>query len=126
MKPGQLMLEKTAELFGALGHPHRVAIVQVLRGGERCVCDIAAELGLQQPNTSQHLGMLRRAGLVAFRKDGLRTIYQLTSPRVLEMLDVAREILRQQSQLDREAWEDSGGTLAQPADTAVRGWKTHG
>jgi len=66
---------------------------ELLRGGERCVCELIAALGLEQSNVSQHLGILRKAGLVACRKDGLRVMYRLTDPRVIEVTDLVRAML---------------------------------
>lgn len=82
-----------AEVLKTLGHPTRVRIVELLREGERCVCEIMAELGLEQSNVSQHLAILKRAGLVASRKDGLRVLYWLTDPRVVEVIDLVRDML---------------------------------
>ncbi|MEW5761797.1 MAG: metalloregulator ArsR/SmtB family transcription factor [Bacillota bacterium] len=82
-----------AAILKSLGHPTRVKLVELLRGGERCVCELIAELGLEQSNVSQHLGILKHAGLVASRKDGLRVMYRLTDPRVIELLDLARDLI---------------------------------
>ncbi|HAG06589.1 MAG TPA: ArsR family transcriptional regulator [Peptococcaceae bacterium] len=82
-----------AEVLKSLGHPTRLKIIELLRGGERCVCELIAALGLEQSNVSQHLGILRKAGLVACRKDGLRVMYRLTDPRVIEVTDLVRAML---------------------------------
>jgi len=82
-----------ADVLKSLGHPTRVKIIDLLRGGERCVCELMAELGLEQSNVSQHLGILKKAGLVACRKDGLRVMYWITDPRVIEVIDLVHAML---------------------------------
>jgi ArsR family transcriptional regulator len=70
-------LERT---FKALADQTRLRIIALLSGGEVCVCDIQAALGIPQPRTSRHLAYLRRVGLVADRKDGLWVHYRLANP----------------------------------------------
>lgn len=94
MDPHQLM----ADLFKALGHPTRVKILDMLRQGEICVCEMAPRLELEQSNVSQHLAILRNQGLVTFSKDGLRVIYRLAYPEVGPLLDAAAELLARQAQ----------------------------
>jgi ArsR family transcriptional regulator len=64
--------------FRAVADPTRLRILNLLRGGERCVCEIVEILKCPQPKASRHLAYLRRAGLVSTRKDGLWAYYQLT------------------------------------------------
>ena len=86
--------EVEAELFGALAHPARLEIMELLRHGEACVCHIQAMLDQRQAYVSQHLNVLRQAGLVAKRKEGLRVYYQITGPCVLELIDSMTTILQ--------------------------------
>lgn len=85
---------RQADLFHALAHPVRLQILDVLRGGEVCVCDLQAALGLRQAHISQHLMELRRAGLVANRKDGPRVYYRAADLRLYSVLVAAGEYLR--------------------------------
>jgi ArsR family transcriptional regulator len=64
-------------LFRALADRTRLRIIGLLLSGEVCVCDIYSSLGIPQPKASRHLAYLRRAGLVAARKDGLWVHYRL-------------------------------------------------
>ena len=75
------MADRTPLLFRALSDPTRLRLLQLLRGGERCVCDLMAVLRIPQAKTSRHLGYLKRAGLVTRRKDGLWSYYALARPR---------------------------------------------
>jgi DNA-binding transcriptional ArsR family regulator len=75
-----------AAVFQALGEPRRLAIVEVLRDGERPVGDLVDELGLSQPAVSKHLRVLRDAGLVEVRVDAQRRVYRIR-PEPLADLD---------------------------------------
>src|SRR5262249_48290935 len=66
-------------LFKACSDPTRLRILQMLRGGELCVCDIVDILNVPQPKVSRHLAYLRRFGLVNARKNGLWIHYSLKS-----------------------------------------------
>ncbi len=90
-----------ADLFKALGHPTRVKILDILRQGEICVCEMAPRLELEQSNVSQHLAILRNQGLVTFYKDGLRVVYRLANPKVVLLLDAAAELLTRQIQVQQ-------------------------
>jgi DNA-binding transcriptional ArsR family regulator len=81
--------EAQGQLFRAISHPVRLAILEVLRGGEQCVCHLEAHLGLRQAYISQHLMVLREAGLVADRKDGWNVFYRVTHPQIYAALDAA-------------------------------------
>jgi DNA-binding transcriptional ArsR family regulator len=82
--------ERHAQLFKALMHPVRLQILDVLRGGEECVCHLEAHLGQRQAYVSQQLAILRRADLVADRRDGPNIFYRIARPEVLTLLDTAR------------------------------------
>jgi ArsR family transcriptional regulator len=80
-------LKRTAGLLKALGHPARLQIANMLRHGEACVCHLEAHLGYRQPYISQHIMVMRKAGLLAERRDGTYMFYRLADPRVAELLD---------------------------------------
>ncbi|HCD51730.1 MAG TPA: transcriptional regulator [Balneolaceae bacterium] len=68
--------QKLAELFKALGHPARVAILELLNNSQSCMCgDITEQLPLAQSTVSQHLKALKQAGLIKGEIDGVRTCY---------------------------------------------------
>ena len=85
--------EAKASLFRVLGHPARVRILELLREGERSVGSLQAELELDSSGTSQHLGALRRIGLVESRREGTSVYYRVDDPAVFELLEAGREII---------------------------------
>jgi DNA-binding transcriptional ArsR family regulator len=85
--------EVKANLFRVLGHPARVRILELLRGGERSVGALQAELGLDSGGTSQHLAALRRIGLVESRREGTSVFYRVDDEHVFELLEAARTII---------------------------------
>jgi DNA-binding transcriptional ArsR family regulator len=85
--------EVKAELFKALGHPARVRILEVLAGGERTVSELTDLVGIEASHLSQQLAVLRRARLVAFRKEGHRVRYVIADPEIVRLLAVAKQIL---------------------------------
>lgn len=68
-------------IFRALSDQTRLRILNLLRGGELCVCHLVAVLGVPQPTASRHLSYLRRVGLVVARKEGLWSYYRLSPSR---------------------------------------------
>ncbi len=76
-----------AELLKTLSHPTRLAILDILRDGEQCVCHLEATLGLRQAYISQHLMVLKQAGLVDSRRDGLNLYYRVVKTEVFGVLD---------------------------------------
>lgn len=82
-----------AEFFKTLGHPVRIRVLELLGQREHAVSEMLPEVGVEPANLSQQLAVLRRAGLVTTRKEGSAVYYSLTSPRVAELLAVARNIL---------------------------------
>lgn len=82
-----------ADLLKALAHPRRLEIVQLLRDQELCVTDIHRMLDLPQANVSQHLMVLKDAGVVKTRKDGKQVFYQIAHPHFIEASDLLREFL---------------------------------
>jgi ArsR family transcriptional regulator len=88
-----------AKFFKALSHPARLAILDALRQGEQCVCHLEVVLGYRQPYISQHLIVLREAGIVQDRRDGWNVFYRVIEPGVFEVLKVVRESDGSQSTL---------------------------
>ena len=96
-KNKNLLYEKQAEIAKAIGHPLRVAIIDFLRDGEQCVCDIAEHIGSERSNVSRHLSLMVNVGLLDYRKDGLKVIYRLETPCVLDFLSCVSQVLKKQA-----------------------------
>lgn len=83
------------EIFKVLTHPARLAILDILRDGEHCVCHLEAWLGYRQAYISQQLSVLRQANLISDRRDGWNIFYKVADERIYEVLDQVREITGQ-------------------------------
>jgi DNA-binding transcriptional ArsR family regulator len=79
-----------ADIFQALAHPTRVAIVELLRSGELSAGEILGRLEVEQANASQHLAILRSKRIATTRKEGNQVFYSLRDPLLVEVLDVMR------------------------------------
>jgi len=90
------LYEMKAQIIQAVGQPIRLAIVDLLKDGERCVCDIAEAVGAERSNVSRHLSVLLSNGIVECRKDGLRMIYSLRTPCILNFFSCVADVLKQQ------------------------------
>jgi ArsR family transcriptional regulator len=99
-------LSRAAQLFHALSDDTRLAILDMLRNGERCVCDLMADLGAAQSRLSFHLRVLREAGLVTDRKEGRWSYYSIVPEALAEVHDLA--VAMQPSKL-RVLARSSGG-----------------
>ncbi len=76
-----------AKVFYALSDPVRLEILEFIREGEKCVCEIVPHLNLIQPVVSRHLKILKDNGLVAHRKDGTKRLYSVTDDRIYKIID---------------------------------------
>jgi len=83
-----------AAVARALGDPKRLCVLESLAGGEASVGELATRVACQVPNMSQHLAVLRSAGLVSARRDGSTVYYRLADPKVLEAYKVLQSIAR--------------------------------
>ncbi len=92
-----------ADFFKALSHPARVQILELLRSGERCVCEIVPALNMEQSNVSRHLAVLKKEGLLGSRKEGLKVIYWSSDPQVYKIIDMCIETIRRIWQAKAEA-----------------------
>jgi ArsR family transcriptional regulator len=88
------MYQRKAEVLAAAGNPIRLAILEFLKDGEQCVCDIAEHVDGQRPNVSRHLAVLLKNGLVEQRKDGLKRMYSLKTPCILNFMQCVEGVLR--------------------------------
>lgn len=85
-----------AGILRALSHHTRVEILELLRSGEKCVCEIAPALDLDQPNVSQHLAILREQGLVVAERRGTWIYYRVAGRQIFKLIDLVDQILLNQ------------------------------
>jgi DNA-binding transcriptional ArsR family regulator len=79
-----------ADIFQALAHPTRIAILELLSEGELCAGTLIERLGMEQANVSQHLAVLRAKQLVSNRKAGNQVFYSVRDPLIIEVLNLMR------------------------------------
>jgi DNA-binding transcriptional ArsR family regulator len=89
--------ESQAQLFKMLTHPVRLAILNLLRDGEHCVCHMEAYLGYRQSYISQQIAVLREAKLIQDRRDGWNIFYRITDPRIFLALDTIKTMSGQEN-----------------------------
>jgi DNA-binding transcriptional ArsR family regulator len=87
-----------AELCKALANEHRLAILYTLSQGEKCVSDLAAEIGISVHNVSQHLRLLKERGLVRSRKEAQTVYYSITNFKFIQGCTLIRQALIEQHQ----------------------------
>ena len=83
---------RAATIARALADPKRLCVVERLAGGERSVSDLSRDIGCQVPNMSQHLSVLRSAGLVVSRREGSTVFYRLADERVLDAYRLLQQV----------------------------------
>ncbi len=94
-------LQQTAEMLKAMGHPARLAILELLARQQSCICgDITERLPLAQSTVSQHLKALKSAGLIKGEIDGVRTCYCLSEQGVKLLKDLALPFIEQLDSLN--------------------------
>ncbi len=95
MKQSEKLMAMKAEVFAAVGQPVRLAIVELLAEGPMCVCDIAQKVRAERSNVSRHLGVLVQAGVLSCEKQGLKMIYTLERPCILDAVKCVEKVVRQ-------------------------------
>ncbi len=88
-----MLNNKQAEILKALAHPTRIELVKLLSAGEKCLCQVLPLLKLEQPIVSQHLAVLRHAGVVEAEKRGLYVFYRLKNKKFTKIIGLIDEIL---------------------------------
>ncbi|MBI2354573.1 MAG: helix-turn-helix transcriptional regulator [Deltaproteobacteria bacterium] len=83
-----------ADVLKSLAQPTRLKIVDFLRDGERCVCEIFPAIDEEQSNTSRHLNHMQTHGILARRKEGVKIFYAVKHPEVFEIIDLATSIVK--------------------------------
>jgi len=87
------VLEIKAGVFNALAHPLRLKILEKLRSGPCCVCQIIPYVGGEQSNVSHHLAILKKTGIVRCEKKGLEVWYEVSDQKIFEIIDTINECI---------------------------------
>ncbi len=80
------------EVFKALADPTRLKILECIKNGEKCICEVIPFTGKSQPNVSQHLKVLKIAGLVDERREGTRILVKVSNPKIYEVISSVKQL----------------------------------
>lgn len=86
--------ELSVKIFKALGHPIRYKIVKFLYDGPKCVCKLNEDIEFSQANLSQHLKILREAGILSSEKVGMNIHYRISSEEIKNIIDSVDKFVR--------------------------------
>lgn len=89
------LIDLQTDMLKALAQPTRLKILEFLRNGERCVCEIFPAIGEEQSNTSRHLNMMLSSGVLSRRKDGLKIYYAIRHEEIINILDTIKILVKQ-------------------------------
>lgn len=105
------LLGRIADRLKAMADPMRLRILHLLQDGERCVNDILGQVGGSQANVSKHLSVLRRAGLVASRREGVNVYYRIDDPTVFSICDTICGSLERQANAEMHKIEQGRAAM---------------
>jgi DNA-binding transcriptional ArsR family regulator len=94
----EMAIQLKAEVLKALAQPTRLKILEMLRGGERCICEIIPAINGEQSNISRHISTMQKSHLITTRKDGVKVMVKVRDPRIFEILDTVGLFLKTQMQ----------------------------
>lgn len=80
------------EFYKALADPTRLKILECIKDGEKCICEIIPYTGKSQPNVSQHLKVLNHAGIISERKDGTRIMVKISNKDIFDIIDQVKRL----------------------------------
>ena len=91
-------IQLKSEVLKALAQPTRLKILECIRGGEKCICQIVPEINGEQSNISRHISVMQKSGLITTRKDGVRVMVKAKEPEIFEIIDRVGVFLKKQIQ----------------------------
>ena len=86
--------KQKAMIIKAMAHPSRLLMIDALAEGEKCVCELQRLVGADMSTVSKHLSVMKNAGIVTDRKEGLQVFYRLRVPCILRFFDCVEAVLR--------------------------------
>lgn len=87
-----MSLMNEVEVFKALADPTRLKILECIKGGEKCICEIIPYTKKSQPNVSQHLKVMKHAGIIDERKDGTRIMIKASNKDIFKIIDQVKRL----------------------------------
>lgn len=93
------LYKRKAQIIKALAHPSRLIMIDALAEGELCVCDLRHLVGADLSTVSKHLSVMKNAGIVTDRKEGLKVFYRLRVPCVMKFFDCVDAVMRDQQSI---------------------------
>ena len=87
-----IFLMSEVDIFKALADPTRLKILECVKNGERCICEIIPFTKKSQPNVSQHLKVLKNAGIITERKEGTRIMVSVSNDIIYNILDLVKKM----------------------------------
>ena len=91
-------IQLKAEVLKAMAQPTRLKILELLRNGERCICEIVPAINGEQSNISRHISVMQKSHLITTRKDGVKVMVKVRDPRIFEIMDKVGLFLKSQMQ----------------------------
>jgi DNA-binding transcriptional ArsR family regulator len=85
-----------AEVLKALAQPTRLKILELLRNGERCICEIIPAINGEQSNISRHISTMQKSHLITTRKDGVKVMVKVKGPEIFEIIDKVALLLKRE------------------------------
>ncbi len=87
-----------SEVLKALAQPTRLKILECIRGGEKCICEIVPKINGEQSNISRHISVMQKSHLITTRKEGVKVMVKIRDSRIFEILDTVGLLLKSQMQ----------------------------
>ena len=85
-----------AEVLKTLAQPTRLKILELLRHGERCICEIVPAINGEQSNISRHISTMQKSHLITTRKDGVKVMVKVKGPEIFEIIDKVALLLKRE------------------------------
>jgi len=89
--PNEKLLDFKSRIFKVIGDANRLKVLEILRSGENCQCEIIPMIAQSQPTVSRHLKLLEEAGLIKSRKEGTKIFYQIVDEHIFNLIDAIDE-----------------------------------
>ena len=103
------LLQKRLNVCKAVANSTRLHILDLLREGEKCVCELLPLLELEQSNVSQHLNILKNAGILTSRKEGQHVLYKARNEKIFDLIDALDALLVSELEEASELLKSMGG-----------------